>query len=62
MSYNALWALAYSYASNHGVPAHRVGQFASDYARTYEDMPETRRVRPSGFVLAARACDFHYHT
>jgi hypothetical protein len=61
MSYNDLWALAYSYASATKVPAHRVGQFASDYARTYEDVPETKRVTPRGYVLAAAACDFHYH-
>lgn len=61
MSYNALWALAYSYASAEKMPAHRVGQFASDYARSYEDEPTSQIETPHRFVKLAALCDFHYH-
>lgn len=61
MSYNALWCVAYTYASNHGMTIHRVEQFAADYAFYHEVPPVQAVISPEAFLEIASSLDYHYH-
>ena len=61
MSYNDLWALAYGHAAGHHMSQHRTEQFAAEYARAGQDVPEGTRISLAEFEVYFLAfTDDHY--
>lgn len=52
-----LWALAYTYASNRGLPPHRVEQFADDYASCFAGHDPAEVLLPAYFEAVVGVYD-----